>query len=84
MVKWFCDICGLEIPTPLNLERVVAYRCVKNHDDADRGWGYGDDIVKVFCHKECADILQTELDDALVRAVRRWEEMAHKKRGLLV
>ena len=68
MIKWFCDICSLEITsTPTS---VKAYHCLKSRDDADAGWGATDTIVAVMCHTKCADILQTEIRTALDTAKR--------------
>jgi len=61
MIKWFCDICSLEITAPEHPVRVKAYRCGKNRDDADIGWGEEDVIFTSFCHKRCADRLETEV-----------------------
>lgn len=68
MIKWFCDVCGDEILVDMLPIRVRAYRCVKGRDDPDVGWGHSVDIVNVFCHIKCADVLQNELEVATVRA----------------
>jgi hypothetical protein len=70
MIKWFCDICTLEIKAPEHPVCVRAYRCGKNRDNADVGWGHDTDIVAVFCHKACADVLETEIKSALNTAQR--------------
>jgi hypothetical protein len=70
MVKWFCDVCGLEIVAPAHPTCVAAYTCPKNREDSDFGWGESDDIIKVFCHDECAGILDAEIKGALDNAKR--------------
>lgn len=57
-IKWFCDVCQLEIVAPENPVRVKAYRCGKNRDDAEVGWGESYDIGSAWCHKACADDLE--------------------------
>ena len=70
MIKWFCDICTSEIIAPEHPVRVRAYRCGKNRDDADVGWGHDDDVISVFAHKVCADALEVEIKAALSTAKR--------------
>lgn len=70
MIKWFCDICGLEIESPHHPQRVKAYRCGKNRDDEEIGWGGTHDIISVFAHKQCANLLETEIKAALDRTKR--------------
>lgn len=70
MIKWFCDICGLEILAPEHPVHVSASHSGKNRDDAQYGWGESKDIIKVFCHKTCADTLTTEIELALEDAKR--------------
>jgi hypothetical protein len=71
MIKWFCDLCKLEIVAPEHPTNVRTSRCGKNREDADVGWGNDDNIFSVFAHKACADVLEVELKAAR----RRAEEM---------
>jgi hypothetical protein len=68
MIKWFCDVCGEEIPEPENPVSVKAYRSGKSRLDAELGWGEPHDIIRAFCHKKCADALETELRSAFFNA----------------
>lgn len=68
MIKWFCDLCGKEIEAPAHPVRVRAYRCGKNRDDVDVGWGEDHTITAGFYHEKCADVLETELNAGLRRA----------------
>lgn len=70
MIKWYCDICGNEIVKPDNPTNVSAHRSEKNRHDADFGWSGSDDIIAVFCHAKCADVLVGELKGALDVAKR--------------
>lgn len=71
MIKWFCDLCGLEILAPENPVRVRAYRCGKSRDDAEIGWGHDDTIASVFCHPKCSVELAERIQAAF--AVNRKE-----------
>lgn len=70
MIKWFCDVCGLEIVSPENPVHVSAHRAGKNRDHADAYWGESHDIIEVFAHKACADVLVSEIKGALATATR--------------
>lgn len=70
MIKWFCDVCSLEIVAPENPTNVRAYRCGKNRSDAAVGWGEDDDIMSLFCHSKCANVLEGEIKGAVDRAKR--------------
>lgn len=65
MIKWFCDVCGNEIKAPDNPVLVRAYCCGKNRDHAEIGWGQESDIIDVFVHKTCADVLVIKIQAAL-------------------
>lgn len=65
MIVWFCDVCTLEIVAPECPTRVEASRCAKGRDDSEIGWGHSDEILRVFCHKKCADELETRFKIAL-------------------
>ena len=67
MIKWFCDVCGLEIEAPQMPVRVAAYRSRKCRDDIDIGWGESDDIGKVWCHDKCADALEAKMKPLLAK-----------------
>jgi len=68
MIKWFCDVCNLEIWHPENPVKVKAYRCGKSREDATVGWSEDDEILSVFCHAQCADLLERELRNAFIAA----------------
>lgn len=70
MIKWFCDVCGKEIEAPEHPIRVNAYRCGKNRDDAEIGWGHDAKIIEAWVHKKCADTLESEIKGALDNAKR--------------
>jgi hypothetical protein len=64
MIKWFCDVCLEEIKAPEHPVRIEASRCVKNRDDSKIGWGESDEIGRAFCHRKCADELETRVKAA--------------------
>lgn len=70
MIKWFCDLCHLEILAPEHPTRIAAYSCRKNRSEVDSGWNESDDIIRVFCHEKCAGTLEKEIKSALDNANR--------------
>ncbi|MCR4301842.1 MAG: hypothetical protein NUV51_09550 [Sulfuricaulis sp.] len=70
MVKWFCDVCDLEIAPPMCPVQVATYQTTKGRTDPDIGWSESDDVLKVFCHAKCADVLELEIKGAFDNARR--------------
>jgi len=55
MIKWYCDVCKREIKRPENPYYFGLDITGKNRDIETFGWGILDDVIRIYCHKICAE-----------------------------